>query len=64
MTRWQVLLEAKADPTIVDAQGLVPARHWELKQKDPGCLGYTLPETNSESTPENGWLEYDCFLLG
>ena len=24
----------------------------------------TLPETNSEFTPENGWLEYDCFLLG
>ena len=23
----------------------------------------TLPETNSKS-PENGWLEYDCFLLG
>ena len=23
------------------------------------------PETNSEFTPENGWLEYDkCFLLG
>ena len=22
----------------------------------------TLPETNI--TPENGWLEYDCFLLG
>ena len=24
----------------------------------------TLPETNSEFTPENGWLEYDRFLLG
>ena len=24
----------------------------------------TLPETNSEFTPENGWLEDDCFLLG
>ena len=24
----------------------------------------TLPETNSEFTPENGWLEYDCFPLG
>ena len=23
----------------------------------------TLPETNSEFTPENGWLEYDRFLL-
>ena len=22
------------------------------------------PETNSEFTPENGWLEYDPFLLG
>ena len=22
------------------------------------------PETNSKFTPENGWLEYDCFLLG
>ena len=21
------------------------------------------PETNSEFRPENGWLEYDCFLL-
>ena len=25
---------------------------------------YTLPETNSEFTPENGWLEYKPFLLG
>ena len=25
--------------------------------------GHTLPETNSEFAPENGWLEYDCFLL-
>ena len=24
----------------------------------------TLPETNSEFTPENGWLEDDRFLLG
>ena len=24
----------------------------------------TLPETNSEFTPENGWLEDDPFLLG
>ena len=24
----------------------------------------TLPETNSEFTPKNGWLEYDSFLLG
>ena len=24
---------------------------------------YTLPET-SIFAPENGWLEYDCFLLG
>ena len=24
----------------------------------------TLPETNSEFTPRNGWLEYDPFLLG
>ena len=23
----------------------------------------TLPESNSFA-PENGWLEYDCFLLG
>ena len=27
-------------------------------------LSNTLPETNSEFTPENGWLEYDSFLLG
>ena len=26
--------------------------------------GVTLPETNSKFTPENGWLEYECFLLG
>ena len=26
--------------------------------------GITLPETNSEFTPENGCLEYDRFLLG
>ena len=25
---------------------------------------YRLPETHSEFTPENGWLEYHCFLLG
>ena len=25
---------------------------------------YTLPETNSEFTPENGWSENDRFLLG
>ena len=25
--------------------------------------GVTLPETNIFA-PENGWLEYDCFLLG
>ena len=25
---------------------------------------YTLPETNSEFTPENGWLEDDRFLFG
>ena len=24
----------------------------------------TLPETNSEFAPKNGWLEYDPFLLG
>ena len=24
----------------------------------------TLPETNSKVAPENGWLEYDPFLLG
>ena len=24
----------------------------------------SLPETNSKFAPENGWLEYDCFLLG
>ena len=28
------------------------------------CLNITLPETNSKFTPENGWLEYDSFLLG
>ena len=27
-------------------------------------MRYTLPETNSEFAPENGWLEYDPFLLG
>ncbi len=27
-------------------------------------IAITLPETNSEFTPENGWLEYDPFLLG
>ena len=27
-------------------------------------LAYTLPETNSEVTLENGWLEYKPFLLG
>ncbi len=25
---------------------------------------YHLSETNSKFAPENGWLEYDCFLLG
>ncbi len=25
---------------------------------------FILPETNSEFAPENGWLEYDPFLLG
>ena len=25
---------------------------------------FTLPETNSQFAPENGWLEYDSFLLG
>ena len=36
--------------------------HWE----EPGSLflRYPLPETNSEFTPENGWLEDDPFLLG
>ena len=29
-----------------------------------GIESFRLPETNSEFTPENGWLEYDCFLLG
>ena len=24
----------------------------------------TLPEANSKFAPENGWLEYDRFLLG
>ena len=24
----------------------------------------TVPETNSKFAPENGWLEYDPFLLG
>ena len=27
-------------------------------------LSSTLPETNSEFTPENWWLEDNCFLLG
>ena len=25
---------------------------------------FTLPKTNSKFAPENGWLEYDRFLLG
>ena len=32
----QVLLEAKADPTIVDAQGLVPARHLSFRSTTKG----------------------------
>ena len=28
------------------------------------CCWYTLPETNCKFAPKNGWLEYDCFLLG
>ena len=33
---------------------------------DVGCRAVfiTLPETNIDITPENGWLEDDCFLLG
>ena len=31
---------------------------------DVGDETTTLSETNSEFTPENGWLEYDRFLLG
>ena len=27
-------------------------------------IRFTLPETNSRFAPENGWLEYDRFLLG
>ena len=32
--------------------------------KHPQYHGYTLAETNSKFAPENGWLEYDPFLLG
>ena len=31
----------------------------KTKCKGPGTIEYTLPETNSEFTPENGWLEDD-----
>ena len=31
---------------------------------DLNSKGVTLPETNGEFTPENGWLEYDSFRLG
>ena len=37
--------------------------HLSEAKKDP-AIG-PLPETtNSEFTPENGWLEDDCFPLG
>ena len=38
-----------------------------LEKIHPGISNiwwYTLPETSSEFTPENGWLEYDRFLFG
>ena len=38
---------------------LVQSLPWNV----PGFLGDTLPTTNSEFTPENGWLEDDPFLL-
>ncbi len=31
---------------------------------DLNSKGVTLPETNGEFTPENGWLEYDSLRLG
>ena len=39
----------------------------EIKGCWPPTIGYqkvTLPETNSQFVPENGWLEYDPFLFG
>ena len=35
----------------------------ELTAVDPTTLKFTLPQTNIFA-PENGWLEYDPFLLG
>ena len=37
---------------------------WNLGYVEKKQQKITLPETNSEFTPENGWLEYDRFLLG
>ena len=38
-----------------------PTKLKNLRSQDKACT-HTLPETNI--APENGWLEYDRFLLG
>ena len=43
-------------------QGKVKYDQPHLKTKLLVLQSSTLPETNI--APENGWLEYDCFLLG
>ena len=47
-----------------DAKGWAERRELGMGPKKPVINGvsYTLPETNM--APENGWLEYDRFLLG
>ena len=47
--------------------GAMCESNWSSEEgfsKSLGVWGRTLPETNSKFAPENGWLEYDRFLLG
>ena len=50
-------LPSREEPAVMGVMGGFGVDWREIE-------GFTLPETNSEFTPENGWLEYDCFLLG
>ena len=59
---------------VFNAPNKLPNHVWRLGRDGPWLFerqsgrakGWecTLPETNSHFAPENGWLEYDRFLLG
>ena len=58
----QIVTRAVQPPLFSDLQTAMARLRFEPRSSP--SQEYPAPETNSEFTPENGWLEYDCFMLG